>query len=596
MHSRSPSPQDPVGDHVVCTDLTDVEIAVLDRRLPAWMECSKDKKKDNFKVVCEELNQWDSCKKQYKTWIYNHGRVRAQEALTKYHREWMARAVVMRTKKAEITALIQETKGDGQDDGEELEEAEKEAEQWNNERPPLAVQADTALCKGKQYAREFASTMWKQCGMRVVILTAWQNEAKRVVVSSHDFNTEVNGGGSFNHLKDIQKDWDQYAQESFGCDADAAAADTDSEVLHAGLPKCKTRLDPVELVTRGDGKPWVMDIKQVGLDSLKDFIRGYFTYHYRVACGIPNAAVPWGEVSRDQNKYLSPTYLPPNFKVGDPSKMHKKDAIILLDFWRSRQDEDEDSVLAFRRWRGTDGMLQEPVDVHLGNSRPRVAMKKKLKARRRDVLPEKIHQSAGRGTANDGEAQSEIQMDWSESDVPGIGRGRSVKKVKVKAKRTRRMLSPGEDELPATTESPGMAADGQAPKQDSPVPTKAIHGILKKPMMQHEGRSPEVSKSMPCPKPTIKHKTMKPGNAEGSSSSKRARAPSGDCEEDVDAVRPMKKVKKDLAKTRRHAATPFPDVNDIEDTRRSTRKRKAPLPADFSVSLKRKGGSSRKQN
>jgi hypothetical protein len=55
MHSRSPSPQDPVGDHIMRTDLTDVEIAVLDRRLPAWMECSKDKKKDNFEAVCEEL-------------------------------------------------------------------------------------------------------------------------------------------------------------------------------------------------------------------------------------------------------------------------------------------------------------------------------------------------------------------------------------------------------------------------------------------------------------------------------------------------------------------------------------------------------------
>ncbi|KIJ04792.1 hypothetical protein PAXINDRAFT_21918, partial [Paxillus involutus ATCC 200175] len=514
MHSRSPSPQDPVGDRVVHTDLTDVEIAVLDRRLPAWMECSKDKKKANFEAVCEELralpyvtalnrNQWDSRKKvrsdalhhitverfthsqQYKTWIYNHGRVRAQEALTKYQREWTARGVVMRTKKAEITALIQEKKGVKPGEAEmisnyqwavgqvmakmteeELEEAEKEAERWNNERPPLAVQANTALCKGKQYAREFASAMWKQCGMRVVILTAWQNEAEQVVVSSHDFNTEVNGGGSFDHLKDIQKDWDQYAQESFGRNADAAAADTDSGVPHAGLPKCKTRLDPIELVTRGDGKPWVMNIKQVGLDSLKDLVRGYFMYHYRVACGIPNAAVPWGEVSRDQNKYLSPTYLPPNFKVGDPSKMHKKDAIILLDFWRSRQDEDEDSVLAFRRWRGMDGMLQEPVDVHSGHNGPQVAMKKKLMARRQDVLLEKTHQSAGQGTANDGEAQSEIQMDWSESDAPDVGRGRSVKKVKVKAKRTRRMLSPSEDELPATTESPGMAADGQAREQD----------------------------------------------------------------------------------------------------------------------------------
>ena len=101
---------------------------------------------------------------------------------------------------------------------------------------------------------------------------------------------------------------------------------------------------------------------------------------------------------------------------------------------------------------------------------------------------------------------------------------------------------------------------------------------------------------MPRPKPTIKRKTVKPGNAEGSSSSKRARAPSGDCEEDVDAVRPMKKVKKDLAKTGRACRNSIPDVihedaDDIEDTRRSTRKRKAPLPADFSVSPKRKAAA-----
>ncbi|KIK76685.1 hypothetical protein PAXRUDRAFT_18018 [Paxillus rubicundulus Ve08.2h10] len=122
MHPHSPSLQDPVGNPVVQSDLRDAEIGVLERRLPGWIECSKDKKGDNFKAVCDELralpyvttlnrSQWDSRKKQYKMWMYNHGRGRAQEALTKYQREWTARAVVMRTKKAEITALIQEKKG-----------------------------------------------------------------------------------------------------------------------------------------------------------------------------------------------------------------------------------------------------------------------------------------------------------------------------------------------------------------------------------------------------------------------------------------------------------------------------------------------------
>ncbi|KAF8834287.1 hypothetical protein BDN67DRAFT_1016666 [Paxillus ammoniavirescens] len=229
----------------------------------------------------------------------------------------------------------------------ELEEAEKEAMRWNSERPLLAVQADTVACKGKQYARKFASTMWKQCGMWVVILEAWLNEAEQVTVGSHDFNPELDRGRSFDCLQDIQKDWENYAQESFGCDPDAAAADMDGEVPRISLPKCKPRLDVVDLVTKSDGKPWVADVKQVSLDLLKNIVRGYFTYDYRIACGIPNAAVPWGEVARDQNKYVSPQYLPPNFKVTDPSKMHKKEAILLLDFWRTRQDEDEDSVLRF---------------------------------------------------------------------------------------------------------------------------------------------------------------------------------------------------------------------------------------------------------
>ncbi|KIK71744.1 hypothetical protein PAXRUDRAFT_22900 [Paxillus rubicundulus Ve08.2h10] len=236
---------------------------------------------------------------QYKMWMYNHSRGRAQEALTKYQQEWTARAVVMRTKKAEITALIQEKKGAKPGEAEmisnyqwaisqvmgnmteaELEEAEKEAMQWNSERPLLEVQADTVACKGKQYACKFTSTMWKQCGMQVVILEAWLNEAEQVTVGSHDFNSELDGGQSFDHLQDIQKDWENYTQESFGRDPNAATADMDSEVPHISLLKCKPRLDVVGLVTKSDGKPWVADVKQVSLDSLKNIVRGYFTYHY----------------------------------------------------------------------------------------------------------------------------------------------------------------------------------------------------------------------------------------------------------------------------------------------------------------------------
>ncbi|KIK79022.1 hypothetical protein PAXRUDRAFT_16551 [Paxillus rubicundulus Ve08.2h10] len=97
----------------------------------------------------------------------------------------------------------------------------------------------------------------------------------------------------------------------------------------------------------------------------------------------------------------------------------------------------------------------------------------------------------------------------------------------------------------------------KSPEVPMMAPAKAIPGILKKPLKQPDGRSSEVSKSTAWPKPTLKGKTMNAGNAEGS---KRRRAPGIDSEEEdnVDGLRPMKKVRQGFAKQRQKAATPFP--------------------------------------
>ncbi|KIK73562.1 hypothetical protein PAXRUDRAFT_178085 [Paxillus rubicundulus Ve08.2h10] len=291
MDPHSPSLQDPLGDPVAHTDMTDEEISLLNSRLQAWMDATKDRKKDQFEAVCEELctlpcvtplnrHQWDVHKK---------------DRLTKYQCDWMAQVVVMRTKKVEITALIQEKRGAkpgeaemignyqwavrqvvGKMTEEELDKAEQEADQWNRERPPLVVQADTTAHKGKQYAHKFSSAMWKQCDMQVVILEAWQNEDKQVLVSSHDFNTELDGGKSFDSLQGIQKDWDLYAKESFGGEPNAAEVNN-NQAPPAGLLKFKARQDPVELVTRRNGQPWLSDIKDASLGLLKNIVQGYFT-------------------------------------------------------------------------------------------------------------------------------------------------------------------------------------------------------------------------------------------------------------------------------------------------------------------------------
>ncbi|KIK75020.1 hypothetical protein PAXRUDRAFT_19343 [Paxillus rubicundulus Ve08.2h10] len=168
-----------------------------------------------------------------------------------------------------------------------------------------------------------------------------------------------------------------------------------------------------------------------------------------------------------------------------------------------------------------------------------------------------------------------------------------------------RVVNPGVDELLTTAETQGRVTGGQAtaladqfnrrsqpealfesPEMPTMAPAKAIPGILKKPLKQPDGRSSEASKSTAWPKPTLKGKTMKGGNAEGL---KRRRAPGTDSEEEdnVDGK----------------AATPFPDaikedandIPEVEDTRHSTHKRKAPLPADFAVSPKMKGQTHHRQ-
>ncbi|KIK91254.1 hypothetical protein PAXRUDRAFT_13876 [Paxillus rubicundulus Ve08.2h10] len=184
-----------------------------------------------------------------------------------------------------------------------------------------------------------------------------------------------------------------------------------------------------------------------------------------------------------------------------------------------------------------------------------------------------------------------------------------------------RVVSPGEDELPTTAETPGRVTGGQAtvpanqfkrrslpealfesPEIQMMALAKAIPGILKKPSKHPDSRSSEVSKSMACPKPMLKGKTVNAENAEGS---KRRRAPGRDFEEEdnVDGVGPMKKVRQDFSKEHQKAATPFPDainkdandVPEVEDTPQSTHKQKAPLPTDFAMSLKMKGHTYHRQ-
>jgi hypothetical protein len=61
---------------------------------------------------------------------------------------------------------------------EELEEAQNTAIEWSAKTPPAAVQADFAKKKAPGLMKDLVSKLWKQAGMRILILSAWKEEDK----------------------------------------------------------------------------------------------------------------------------------------------------------------------------------------------------------------------------------------------------------------------------------------------------------------------------------------------------------------------------------------------------------------------------------
>jgi hypothetical protein len=65
--------------------------------------------------------------------------------------------------------------------GGELAKAKEMAEEWSNNFPPPEIQVEVACKKGPAYMEHFSNEMWRQCGMRVFVLSAWKNEKGEVL-------------------------------------------------------------------------------------------------------------------------------------------------------------------------------------------------------------------------------------------------------------------------------------------------------------------------------------------------------------------------------------------------------------------------------
>ncbi|KAG2128377.1 uncharacterized protein EDB93DRAFT_1096031 [Suillus bovinus] len=136
----------------------------------------------------------------YKTWLFNNKKKKERKDMIKYGRKWTPRMVIYQENQEEVLKRIKdESRAKPGDPGmfkhyqaavkrvmaelsdDELEKAKETAEEWSNNCPPPEIQAQVTCKKGPAYMEHFSKEMWRQCGMRVFVLSAWKNEQGEVL-------------------------------------------------------------------------------------------------------------------------------------------------------------------------------------------------------------------------------------------------------------------------------------------------------------------------------------------------------------------------------------------------------------------------------
>ncbi|KAG1886696.1 hypothetical protein F4604DRAFT_1675564 [Suillus subluteus] len=364
--------------------LTENEILQLKNYLPEWTAAKRSQKRAVFTAIARaarlfapkvDQRQWKKRKQMYKTWLFNNKKKKERKATIKYGRKWTPRMVVYQQKREEVLKRIEEESGAkpgdpgmfkhyqaavkrviSELDDDELEKAKETAEEWSNNCPPPEIQAQVARKKGPAYMEHFSNEMWRQCGMRVFVMSAWKNEKGEVLFGMqvnfmHDDNEALGDGDSFMKTKDwedIEPVWQEYAQEQFG-----AGARDGGRQLKGG--RKRIRKPAFELETDGYEMPLLPDITETKLEEKKAIVRAFLTSHYRMCSGKDRAVVPWSAITQGQDDFVERRYLPEDVDLKEPSKLQNWDTTALLNFWYARQESGEGPAFRFKAWKNQDG-------------------------------------------------------------------------------------------------------------------------------------------------------------------------------------------------------------------------------------------------
>ncbi|KAG1721823.1 uncharacterized protein EDB91DRAFT_1088339 [Suillus paluster] len=329
--------------------LMEQEILELKNYLPEWTAAKQHEKPGIFTAIARaarlfspklDHGQWKKRKQIYKTRLFKNKKKKETKDMIKYGRKWTPRMVVYQQNRDDVLKRIEakyRAKPGAPDMfkyyqvtvwkvmeellDEELEKAKETADEWSNNIPPPEIQVQVASKKGPTYMEHFSNEMWRQCRMRVFVLSAWKNEQGQVLFGMHDDNEALGDADSFMKTKDwedIEPMWQEYAQAQF----------------------------TFELDVNGEGIPSLLDTVQTKLEEKKAI-----------------AVVPWSAIIECEDDFVSPMYLPSGVHLKDPSKLQHSNATALLNFWYAHQENGDDPIFLFKAWKNKVGNMMKPVST-----------------------------------------------------------------------------------------------------------------------------------------------------------------------------------------------------------------------------------------
>ncbi|KAH9176173.1 hypothetical protein EDB89DRAFT_2065978 [Lactarius sanguifluus] len=294
--------------------------------------------------------------KRIQKWFYNHY-VRPRCEYIKFTRKWSARNAFYHLHRDEVLEYAKEESGRepghpaflgalqdattalwNEVSPEDQEEYVNAAKEWSEKTPPKHVQSRMASSMREWIIQDFQSQLYRTCGIRSIVLTAYEGEDNNLKVGFNDASSVLQDGRDFRTFCTDWKSaalWEQWTQFGKMCFAKEIVDPPKKDLS-------RTIKTPIPIILDTDGCP---ELPTVAMSDgykakvVQSLLRDYCTAHIRYVTRKPKLIIPWGSLVKDPSSWIIDECTPDHFEWKDPSKIQIGEVFRILDHWRHRQDQ-----------------------------------------------------------------------------------------------------------------------------------------------------------------------------------------------------------------------------------------------------------------